>query len=163
MSDDAVFELQSSLRNIGRLDSDISRVVPDGIFGNETTSSVKSFQKKHGLNETGIVDYESWEMIKNKNAEAVFAASEPIQVVKIKNEELPLTIGTDNALVYTLHLMLNRVSDQYDNFSSLTVKSFFDEDTEREVKRWQRIIAQDESGKVDKATWNSLAEFYLLK
>ncbi len=162
MADDAVFELQSYLRNIGRLDRDISRVVPDGIFGGETTDSVKSFQKKHGLNETGIVDYESWEVIKNKNAEAVFAASEPIQVVRITNEDLPLIIGADNALVYTLHLMLNRVSNKYDNFAPLSVKSLFDEDTEREVKRWQRVISRAESGEVDKETWNSLAEFYLL-
>ena len=47
--DDAVFEAQSYLRNIGRLDSDISRVVPDGIFGAETVAAVQSFQKKHGL------------------------------------------------------------------------------------------------------------------
>ncbi len=162
MADDAVFELQGYLRNIGRLDRDISRVVPDGIFGSETTDSVKSFQKKYGLNETGIVDYASWESIKNKNAEAVFAASEPIQVVRIKNEDLPLTIGMDNTLVYTLHLMLNRVSDEYDNFAPLRVTSLFDEDTEREVKRWQRVISQTESGEVDKTTWNTLAEFYLL-
>ena len=45
--DDAVFEAQSYLRNIGRLDSDISRVVPDGIFATETKEAVKSFQKKY--------------------------------------------------------------------------------------------------------------------
>ena len=49
--DDAVFEAQSYLRNIGRLDSDISNVVPDGIFAAETTEAVKSFQKKYGLEE----------------------------------------------------------------------------------------------------------------
>ena len=77
---DAVFELQGYLRNIGRLDSDISRVVPDGIFGEETTAAVKSFQKKYGIEETGIVDFETWEMIKAKNSEAVFIASEPVQI-----------------------------------------------------------------------------------
>ena len=82
--DDAVFEAQSYLRNIGRLDSDITRVVPDGIFATETTEAVKSFQRKYGLQETGVINYETWEMIKNKNSEAVFIASEPVQIVEHK-------------------------------------------------------------------------------
>ena len=160
--DDAVFEAQSYLRNIGRLDSDISRVVPDGIFATETTEAVKSFQKKYGLPETGIIDFELWELIKSKNSEAVFIASEPVQIAPITNADLPLTIGTDSTLVYTLHLMLNNVASRYDNFTPLPLQSLFDENTEREVKRWQRVISHTESGEVDKVTWNYLAEFYLL-
>ncbi len=162
MADDAVFEVQSYLRNIGRLDSDISRVVPDGIFGSETTEAVRSFQRKYGINDTGIVDFETWESIKNKNAEAVFTASEPNQIVRITNEDLPLVRGMDNTLVYTLHLMLNKVAENYVNFTPLALQSLFDENTEREVRRWQRVISHEESGEVDKLTWNNLAEFYLL-
>lgn len=160
--DDAVFEAQSYLRNIGRLDTDISRVVPDGIFAAETTDAVKSFQRKYGLSETGIIDFETWELIKSKNSEAVFAASEPIQIVRITNEDLPLRKGMDNTLVYTLHLMLNSAAQRYDNFTPLPLQSLFDENTEREVRRWQRVISVEESGEVDKTTWNYLAEFYLL-
>lgn len=160
--DEAVFEAQSYLRNIGRLDGDISRVVPDGIYASETTEAVKSFQKKYGLEETGIINFETWEMIKSKNSEAVFTASEPVQIIRITNEDLPLAIGVDNTLVYTLHLMLNNVASLYDNFTPLPLQSLFDENTEREVKRWQRVISHIESGKVDKVTWNNLAEFYLL-
>lgn len=161
--DDAVFEVQSYLRNIGRLDSDISPVVPDGIFATETTDAVRSFQKKYGLDETGIIDFELWELLKTKNSEAVFIASEPIQIAPITNADLPLTIGTDSTLVYTLHLMLNNVARRYDNFTPLPLQSLFDENTEREVKRWQRVISHTESGEVDKVTWNNLAEFYLLQ
>ncbi len=160
--DDAVFEAQSYLRNIGRTDSDISPLVPDGIFANETTASVKSFQRKYGLEETGIINYETWELLKNKNSEAVFISSEPLQIVKITNEDLPLVKGMDNTLVYTLHLMLNNVADRYENFTPLPLQSLFDDNTEREVRRWQRVISHPESGQVDKVTWNNLAEFYLL-
>ena len=160
--DDAVFEAQSYLRNIGRLDSDISRVVPDGIFASETTDAVKSFQRKYGLSESGIIDFETWKLIKSKNSEAVFVFFFPIQIVRITNEDLPLRKGMDNTLVYTLHLMLNKVSLRYDNFTPLPLQSLFDDNTEREVKRWQRVISHTESGQVDKVTWNNLAEFYLL-
>ena len=160
--DDAVFEAQSYLRNIGRLDSDINSVVPDGIFAKETTDAVRSFQKKYNLPETGIIDLATWELIKEKNSEAVFIASEPIQIVRITNDDLPLKKGMDNTLVYTLHLMLNNVAERYDNFTPLPLQSLFDDNTEREVRRWQRVISAEESGQVDKVTWNYLAEFYLL-
>ena len=160
--DDAVFEAQSYLRNIGRLDNDIVPVVPDGIFASETTEAVKSFQRKYNLPETGTINHETWELIKSKNSDAVFTASEPIQIVRITNEDLPLVVGMDNTLVYTLHLMLNNIAEQYDNFTPLPLQSLFDENTEREVRRWQRVISHTESGQVDKTTWNNLAEFYLL-
>ena len=137
-------------------------MVPDGIFATETTDAVRSFQKKYNLPETGIIDFETWEMIKSKNSEAVFIALEPIQIAPITNADLPLTIGMDSTLVYTLHLMLNNVAERYDNFTPLPLQSLFDENTEREVKRWQRVISHTESGEVDKVTWNNLAEFYLL-
>ena len=162
MSDDAVFEIQSYLRNIGRSDSDISTVVPDGIFGEETTAAVRSFQKKFGLAETGTVNYETWESIKNKSSEAVFEASEPAQVVPIKSSDLPLVTGTDNSLVYTLHLMLNSLATRFDNFTVLPVQSVFDTDTERQVRLWQRVAALEETGQVDKETWNKLAAMYLI-
>lgn len=160
--DDAVFEAQSYLRNIGRLDSDINSVVPDGIFAKETTDAVRSFQKKYNLPETGVIDLATWELIKDKNSEAVFIASEPIQIVRITNDDLPLKKGMDNTLIYTLHLMLNNIASRYDNFTLLPLQSLFNDNTEREVRRWQRVISAEESGQVDKETWNYLAEFYLL-
>lgn len=160
--DRAVFEVQSYLRNIGRLDSDISPVVPDGIFGEETTAAVRSFQMKYDLEETGVVDFETWESIKKKNAEAVFTTSQPIQIARIRNEDLPLATGMDNTLVYTLHLMLNNLAEHFGNFTPLPLQSLFDENTEREVRRFQRVISVTETGQVDKTVWNNLAEIYLL-
>lgn len=161
-TDDAVFELQGYLRNIGRLDSDIERVMPDGIFGEETTLSVKSFQRKYGIKETGVVDLETWESLLAANRQAVFIASAPIQVVRITNEDLPLTVGTENELVHVLKLMLNDVAAAFSNFSAVGTHSFFDEETRVEVEKWQDVIGVKKTGEVDKMTWNMLGEFYLL-
>lgn len=163
MSDTAVFELQSYLRNISRFDSDIFGVVPDGIFGKETTLSVKSFQKKFELAQTGIVNFETWQAIKKENAQAVFFFSEPIQTVKIRNSDLPLKLGDNNIIIYTLHLMLNKVALNFSNFKALDLNSAFTQNTQREIKRWQRVISHEETGEVDKTTWDSLAMFYLLE
>lgn len=34
--------------------------------------------------------------------------------------------------------------------------------TEKMIKQWQKIISEEENGIVDKFTWNSLSNFYLI-
>ena len=158
----AIFEVQSYLRNIARLDSSISMVFSDGIFGEETAKAVTDFQRKHAITQTGKVDFETWEKLIEENERAVLTASEPLQIVRITNADLPLKAGMQNDFVYTLKLMLNHVSKSHENFSSLPLDNNFDSDTRQQVILWQEITDTEPSGEVDKLTWNLLAEFYLL-
>ena len=159
----AIFEVQSYLRNIARLDDSISMVFPDGIFGEETARAVTDFQRKNAITQTGEVDFETWEKLIEENERAVFTASEPLQVVRITNADLPLKAGMQNDFVYTLKLMLNHVSQRHGNFSSLPLDNSFDSDTRQQVILWQEVTDTEPSGEVDKLTWNLLAEFYLLR
>ncbi|MEE1320164.1 MAG: peptidoglycan-binding protein [Acutalibacteraceae bacterium] len=157
----AISELQGYLRNLSRTDSDIERVVPDGIFGEETERSVRSFQRKYGLPEDGIVSYEVWTRIREENDRAVFLFSEPRQVARISDADLPLSIGMRSNVVYHLKTMLLFLSQRHDNFSSVTVSDVFDAETESSVRQWQRVIRVPDNGIVDKVTWNALADYYL--
>ena len=55
--------MQTYLRYISRHIPEVQSVIPDGIYGAETEDSVSSFQKNFDLPESGIIDYETWEMI----------------------------------------------------------------------------------------------------
>lgn len=59
-------------------------------------------------------------------------------------------------------MMLYRLSELYSAFSVSNVSNEFTEETEREVKKWQKVINHAATGEVDKLTWNTLAEHYLL-
>ncbi|MBQ8504453.1 MAG: peptidoglycan-binding protein [Clostridia bacterium] len=157
----AVSELQGYLRNISRVDSDILRVVPDGIFGEETTASVKSFQGKYGFEENGIVDYAVWTRIIEENRKAVFLFSEPRQIAQISNEDLPLSYGTQSNAVYHLKTMLLYLGQKHSNFNEVTVGNVFDSETESSVRQWQRALRIPDNGIVDKTTWNLLTDYYL--
>ncbi len=158
----AISELQQALRDIAKTDSDILSVIPDGIFAEETEEAVKSFQRKYGFDETGVVDFELWEKIQDEKRKALFELSDPIQIVSIKNEDLPLVLGQISREVHTLNMMLSRLSDLYSNFSLSNIGDEFTEETEREVEKWQKVIDHTITGEVDKLTWNRLAEHYLL-
>ena len=50
-------QIQRMLREISFFDESIERVIPDGIYGEQTKSSVKSFQRSNNLYETGKANY----------------------------------------------------------------------------------------------------------
>ena len=158
----AISELQQALRDIAKTDSDILSVIPDGIFAEETEEAVKSFQRKFGLTETGKVDFELWDKIQQERRKALFILSEPIQVIPIKKEDLPLVSGQISKEVHMLNMMLNSLSEKYSNFENVGRSDEFSTKTKSEVEKWQKIIGYQVTGEVDKLTWNRLAEQYLL-
>lgn len=155
----AIYEAQEYLRNISRAFDEISLLTPDGIFGEETEKAVLAFQKKQGLEETGIINYETWTAIVNENERAVFSASE---VMLIDKDKLPLRRGDKDDAVYHLKTMLLYLGQNYGNFGFITVNDEFDADTEKSVRQWQRVIRTEETGEVDKLTWERLVEWYML-
>ncbi len=157
----AITELQQWLRNVMKSESDDPAIIPDGIFSSETRIEVESFQRERGLPVTGIVDLATWEAIREADRLVTLERELPRQVAPISNEDLPLTIGLDNKFTDTLKLMLNHVSEIYRNFEFIEEEGF-SEATERNVRRWQKVAFLAETGEVDKATWNSLADFYLM-
>ena len=158
----ATKELQQRLRDIAKTDSNIISVIPDGIFGEETEDSVKSFQRKIGQTDTGIVDFDLWERIGQEHKKALFILSEPLKTTNIRNEDLPLRQGQESAQVGFLNFMLNDLSEKFLNFQSPPQSNFFSEETKRQVENWQRVIFHEVTGEVDKQTWNTLSEFHLM-
>lgn len=65
-----VLEIQSCLRRIYFSDGGI-KINPDGIFDAMTAQAIGLFQRQHGLGETGIVDYSTWQELM-KAAHGVF-------------------------------------------------------------------------------------------
>ncbi len=57
-----IYSIQYMLRIINK-EKDLPGI-PDGIFGVQTTERVKEFQRENGLNPTGIVDIETFDVIK---------------------------------------------------------------------------------------------------
>lgn len=62
----SVSEIQSALRILSRENSAIQPIlVPDGIYGAQTHAAVISFQKYMGIEETGIVNFITWQLLFN--------------------------------------------------------------------------------------------------
>ncbi len=160
--DTAVFEIQSYIRNISRIDDDIPSLVPDGIFGEETTESVLAFQRKHLLQQTGKVDFATWNKLLEENDRAVFAFSEPVQTAPATNGDFPLKRDKESHLNGNVNLMLTRLSDFYENFGGAVLSPDYTEATERLIRIFQSLTGNTVTGEVDKNIWNLLSYLYLI-
>ena len=60
---DHIREIQTYLHFIARTDGSIPVVIPDGIYGDETTAAVTAFQRLYNLPQTGEVDKGTWDRI----------------------------------------------------------------------------------------------------
>ena len=84
-----VEQLQYMLRVLSAYLSEIPSIAVDGIFGPATRDAVIAAQRKFGLPETGIVNYDTWEAIYNQ-----FIGIEDTSLRDF--ERLPITSGIAN-------------------------------------------------------------------
>ncbi len=160
--DTAVYEIQTYIRNISRLDPQIPSLVPDGIYGAETAESITAFQRKHLLAQTGKVDFSTWNKLLEENDRAVFAFSEPVQTAPVRSGDFPLKRGKESHLNGNVNLMLSRLYDFYENFSGAVLSPDYTEETERLIGIFQSLTGNPVTGETDKNTWNLLSYLYLL-
>ncbi len=158
----AVFDLQNMLFELNRGGMINSKVIPDGIFGDETTAAVVEVQNLHGLYPNGVVDTDTWRKIAEMHREAA-ERRRRAETVRVFPEELvELKIGDDNDAVYILQIVFRRLANQFREFENSSVNGRFDSATERNVKTFQRLGGYEEHGRVDKPTWNRIIRYFNL-
>ncbi|MBE6631480.1 MAG: peptidoglycan-binding protein [Ruminococcaceae bacterium] len=155
-----VFEIQKWLYEISKDRDSVSGVFPDGIYGPETTDSVRTFQKAFGLEQSGDVDFNTWTAI----------YGEYLRIIELKEKAYPLRPfdtalegdkvkeGDISILVQIIQIILLTLSVYYDSFPSIVIDGKYDGNTRDAVLIFQEKNGLTVTGEVDKLTWNKLAE-----
>lgn len=159
---ESVRQIQVYLYDISRVDRDIPRVNPDGIYGSTTVESVTAFQKKHGLTPDGRVNYETFRKLSTEHEKADVILSPPRKATAfdqaLKNGVTKL--GDKSELIMIVKIMLKALGVSYPYGEELNNDNVFDLDTERAVREFQFIHGRPSNGIINKETWNRLALAY---
>ena len=159
---ESVRQIQTYLYDISRVDRDIPRVNPDGIYGKTTFESVTAFQKKHGIIPSGRVDYETFRKLSSEHERADAILSPPMSISPFEQElkEGVTRLGDKSDLVTIVKIMLKALGASYPYGEELILDDSFDLQTERAIKEFQFIHGIDSDGIINKETWNRLALAY---
>ena len=156
----AVRELQLMLRYISRYNENIPPLNPDGIFGELTEEAVIAFQKSYNLPVTGEVDLRTWNEIIRvyKDLREKNLPPDPVYVYPPELSALDTNDTFDEVLI--LQLMLKKLADRYDNIPDVELSGVYDPKTKETVIKLQEVFKIDQTGKVDKQTWNKINALY---
>jgi len=161
MLDEEIRQIQTLLREISFFDEDIERVVPDGIYGEQTKRSVETFQRKNNLYVTGEVDNDTWDKIFEVYEEIYKNNKRNILVQIINEEKVPFQVGDTDTSLYVVQAMILALSDKFDNIDAVSVNGVYDEETQNAVEVIQIISGLDPNAQIDREFINALSELYM--
>ena len=154
--------LQTMLRLIAENDPSHPPLVPDGIYGPETMQAVSIFQRKHGLNVTGVADQTTWEAIVAVYEPALVEQDEAQPLEIILNPRQVIRRGERHPHLYLVQAILAVLSDTYDSISKPGLTGLLDDATADSLASFQALTGQSMTGNLDKNTWKQLALQYPL-
>ena len=160
---DGVFELQNMLYTISLFENGKPDVLPDGIFGVKTAEAVSIFQKNAGLIPNGVVDFDTWNSIVERYREIKEITDPPKKI-----SFFPDVIGTEIKLgdshhsIYAVQLLFEKLSEEHPEYERAEITGVIDEITENNIRKLQNAHLIEVNGRIDKKTWNKMAEFYNL-
>ena len=151
-----ITDLQEMLRLI---DPD-TKLSYDGHYGPETERDVRNFQRKNGLKESGVADFETWEAIRKayKTQQILLGQAEPLRIILHPNQVIGR--GSDNLHLYLIQALLTALRQLYLDVPPLRITGVLDEPTARAIGWFQARAGLPQSGDVDKLTWRQLVHEY---
>ena len=155
-----VREFQTALRELSKYNLQIPRIAVDGVYGPETAAAVAAFQGAHGLPVTGHVDPATWNMIFHEY-NRVLSLNAPANFVEpFPSPDTVVSLGDEGSLVAIIEVMLCAIGQYFGNMYEVNIDCRFEEQDAQAVRKIQEIAGLEETGGVDKDTWNTLVETF---
>lgn len=154
--------LQTMLRVLAENDSRYSKVIPDGIYGQETMQAVSAFQRIHGLPVTGVTDRDTWDAIHREYEPALINVDAAQQVEVVLDPGQVIRRGERHPNVRLVQAMLAVLSEIYKSVSVPSQTGILDAATSDSLSSFQQLSGLPMTGQLDKRTWKHLALHYPL-
>lgn len=161
-ADQPIRSVQTMLRTIAGIEPSQLNVMPDGIYGSQTAAAVRSFQRRQGLNPTGIVDGATHERIVREYERAYVEAqkAQPVQITLDPGQVLRR--GEQNNHIYLAQSMLTVLHLLDPAIPAPPHSGILDDGTQASVSAFQSLAGLPPTGEIDKRTWKDLALYYAL-
>lgn len=158
---DSIASIQRDLLQLSFHDDDIYATAIDGVWSQETSDSLKSFQKKYGLTPTGVVDLETWELLRSVSdaSRRFHSPTEPIRIFPRYPADYFWDRESSPIHIQILQYVLRELETEY-GLGNIELTGIYDEPTRAAVYLFQEKNGLTPTGVVDRVTWNLLAEQY---
>lgn len=155
-----VRRVQELLRTLSYADRAIPFLVPDGIFGEPTLEGVMVFQRRMGLPITGSVDQATWEALlaEARRVDRALAPPSPARLYHPRLADLPPDQASP--LLYPIQGMFYALAPVFAPVQATPLSGVLDSNTAQNLRWVQHLGGQQETGALDKDTWELLRRIY---
>lgn len=159
---EAVRNLQRYLRQLSYVNDKIPAPPIDGIYDTRTREAVRAFQQLEGLPTTGVVNTKTWELLFLRYEESLAREGAPVPLAQFPrlSPGYALREGDESFLVRLIQYALGELETIYEDLDDIEETGVYDEKTVRAVRNFQRRHYLSETGEVDRATWDAIANTY---
>lgn len=154
--------LQTMLRVLHLDDPRYLSVIPDGIYGNDTTRAVSIFQRENGIPVTGVTNQETWDAIVALYEDAIVRVDKADSIEILLDRGQVLIPGDRDPHIYLLQSMLTHLSDVYPQVARPTHTGVLDSATVNSLESFQRLTDLPVTGRADLLTWKHLNRQFTL-
>ena len=161
---EAVRTMQMFLNRILGRYTDIIINPTDGVFGPQTTNSVRIFQQIYNLPQTGNIDRRTWYEISRIYAIEralweMYSEGQRIGIGRVPPTRVT-RIGDQGALVVELQFLLDFIAMYHSEIPFVAQTSRFDSLTDAGVRAFQRLFNITVDGVVGATTWRKLYDVF---
>ena len=155
-----VKSLQAMLRQISYVYPVIPRLVPDGLFGEETLEAVMIFQREFRLPVTGTVDNATWDAVVLTYARTTQNLENPLLTNGFPDRLSTFSPGDRCVYLLMIQAMFNALSHTLEEVENVPVDGLHAGGSVRNTKWLQRKGNLKETGVMGKDEWNLLVRIY---
>ncbi len=157
----AVRVVQYFLNVIAYFNPEIPSVPSNGVFNQAMEDQVKAFERFYGLDPDGVVDFRTWELIRQiynniRNVQPPGYAGSTAALYPGYN----LTPGMRNDDIKLLQTYLDVIGSNIASLPRVSVTGYFGDETENAVRTFQGLYGIPVTGIVGAPTWDAIAKEY---
>ena len=156
----SVRSLQTMLRAIAKESGQIPPVIPDGIFGSNTETALKAFQRTCGLPPTGKTDQATLDALNNSSSHASVHAGPAAALRIILQPNQALRPGEGNDHLHLIQAMLHVIGTHYHDVPPVSMTGILDAETELAIRWLRRAANLPDRPEIDRLTWLYLTHLY---
>ena len=158
---DAIRNLQRYLRQLSYHNENISPAPIDGIWDTATKKALSEFQSYYGLPITGRADSETWAMLLDEYNKSIKKNSLAVPIYPFPRGDDGFDVGEGDSglLAEVIIYILAEISQTY-GFPVYADAKVIDRAIADVIADFQRRNFLEDSGRVDRSTWDALARDY---
>ena len=158
---DGVRALQYYLNVIAYFNPEIPTTDSNGVFNSAVQQQVIAFERFYGLNPDGIVDFRTWQLIRDVYSDIVKNLPDNFEGGRASlYPGFTLTPGMRNDSVKEFQTYLNVIGQNIGDIPVVEPTGYFGPETERAVLRFQELYGLEPLGYVGPNTWDAVAREY---